>query len=151
VIYNLKYGGRPEQGRQMGMAAARELNGAGFFEGISMIVPVPLAKEKLARRGYNQSEEIARGVAAVTGLPVVTGVVERIRDTESQTRKTDLQRVENVEGAFRLTRPDRVAGRHVLIVDDVVTTGSTVCACGRELMRAGGVSVSVMSLGFTHQ
>lgn len=151
VIYNLKYGGRPEQGRQMGMAAARELNGVGFFEGISMIVPVPLAKEKLARRGYNQSEEIARGVAAVTGLPVATGVVERIRDTESQTRKTDLQRVENVEGAFRLTRPDRVAGRHVLIVDDVVTTGSTVCACGRELMRAGGVSVSVMSLGFTHQ
>ena len=63
-----------------------------------MIVPVPLAKEKLARRGYNQSEEIARGVAAVTGLPVATGVVERIRDTESQTRKTDIQRVENVEG-----------------------------------------------------
>ncbi len=150
VIYRLKYGNRPELGRLMGMAAARELRAAGFFDGTELIVPVPLAKAKMRRRGYNQSEEIARGVAAVTGLPVATNAVARIRDTESQTSKTDVQRVDNVEGAFRLMRPDMVAGRHVLIVDDVVTTGSTVCACGKELMKAGGVSLSVMSLGFTH-
>lgn len=151
LIYRLKYGNRPEQGRQMGIAAARELKAAGFFDGIDLIIPVPLAREKMMQRGYNQSEEIARGVAAVTGLPVVTEAVTRIRNTESQTSKTGVQRVDNVEGAFRLMRPDRVAGRHVLIVDDVVTTGSTVCACGKELMKAGGVSISVMSLGFTHQ
>ena len=81
----------------------------------------------------------------------MTGAVTRIRNTESQTSKTGVQRVDNVEGAFLLMRPDRVAGRHVLIVDDVVTTGSTVCACSKELMKAGGVSISVMSLGFTHQ
>lgn len=150
VIYRLKYGNRPEQGRQMGIAAARELKAAGFFDGIDLIVPVPLAKAKMLQRGYNQSEEIARGVAAVTGLPVVTKAVARIRETESQTSKTGVQRVENVEGAFRLMRPDMVAGRHVLIIDDVVTTGSTVCACGKELMKAGGVRLSVMALGFTH-
>lgn len=150
VIYRLKYGNRPEQGRQMGIAAARELKAAGFFDGIDLIVPVPLTKAKMLQRGYNQSEEIARGVAAVTGLPVVTKAVARIRETESQTSKTGVQRVENVEGAFRLMRPDMVAGRHVLIIDDVVTTGSTVCACGKELMKAGGVRLSVMALGFTH-
>lgn len=150
VIYRLKYGNQPEQGRQMGIAAARELKAAGFFDGIDLIVPVPLAKAKMLQRGYNQSEEIASGVAAVTGLPVVTKAVARIRETESQTSKTGVQRVENVEGAFRLMHPDMVAGRHVLIIDDVVTTGSTVCACGKELMKAGGVRLSVMALGFTH-
>lgn len=134
----------------MGIAAARELKAAGFFDGIDLIIPVPLAKEKILQRGYNQSEEIARGVATVTGLPVVTDAVTRIRNTESQTSKIGVQRVDNMEGAFQLTLPEKITGHHVLIVDDVVTTGSTVCACGKELMKAGGVSISVMSLGFTH-
>ena len=153
IVRDAKYRHMPRLAREAGRLFASEMktDGVSALADIDVLLPVPMHWTKLMRRGYNQSEEIARGVAAVTGLPVATGVVERIRDTESQTRKTDLQRVENVEGAFRLTRPDRVAGRHVLIVDDVVTTGSTVCACGRELMRAGGVSVSVMSLGFTHQ
>jgi len=149
VIYELKYRNHPEIGEQLGRMMAEELQCNGFFEGIDLMMPVPLTRMRKWKRGYNQSEEIARGIQQVTSLPIVGDVLKRNRYNDSQTRKNRWQRTENVEGAFCLCNADKVRHRHVLIVDDVVTTGATVYACGKELMKAEGVRVSVLALGYS--
>jgi ComF family protein len=108
-----------------------------------------LAGKRERSRGYNQSEELARGIAAVTGLSVETGIVRRTQFEKSQTRLTFKERQANVEHAFALRRGRSAAGSHVLLVDDVVTSGSTLVSCGKELMRAGVARISVISVAFT--
>ena len=147
IIHELKYRDHPEVGVAMGRMTAEELAPTGFFEGIDLIVPVPLAPKRRRQRGYNQSEELAKGVAEFTGLAVAADAVARVVATETQTHKTLRQRMENVEGAFRLTGKVDLQGRHVLVVDDVVTSGATVCACVEAMMPSGGLKVSVLSLG----
>lgn len=149
LIYNIKYRNQPEVARFLGRLAAEEMMSSGFFEAIDLILPVPLAKKRQRERGYNQSEEIAKGIADVTGIPLRNNIISRIRNTESQTTKHRWQRNDNVEAAFQLNDIDAVRGRHILIIDDIVTTGSTICACGKELMKAGDVRISILSLGFT--
>lgn len=149
IIYDLKYRQHPEIGEVIGRMVAREILSSGFFEGIDGIVPVPLARKRLRQRGYNQSAEIARGVSEVTGLPVWQTVVRRTAFAGSQTSKGRWERNENVEQVFQLTDGDAVRGRHVLLIDDVVTTGATILACAKELMQAGNVHFSVLSLAFT--
>ncbi len=149
MVYDLKYRGQTATGRQMGRMAAREMAADGFFDGIDLILPLPLARRRERERGYNQSELIARGVADITGLPVVRDAVQRIRDTVSQTTLDHTGRSANMEAAFRLIRPEAVTGRHVLIVDDIVTTGASVTACGKAVAEAGGVRISVLSMGFS--
>ena len=147
IIHALKYHDQPEVGTFMGRMAAEEFAAEGFFEGVDLVVPVPLAPKRRRQRGYNQSEEIAKGVAEATGLPVVANAVERVVATETQTHKSLRQRMENVEGAFRLTGKADLHGAHVLVVDDVVTSGATVCSCVEAMMSAGELKVSVLSLG----
>jgi len=147
IIYELKYRNHPEIGEVMGRMMARELQSTGFFDGIDAIVPVPLAKKRQRQRGYNQSVEIARGVSAVTGLPIYNKVVRRTVFEGSQTNKGRWERNENVEKVFELADDDNIDGKHLLIIDDVVTTGATVIACAKELVRAGDVRVSVLALG----
>lgn len=146
ILHQLKYGGRKEIGAIMGRYMAAELKGSGFFEGIDMIIPVPLHKKKERIRGYNQSEWIARGIAAVTGIPVNKDLVVRRINTETQTRKSLLQRWENVEGIFEQNHSESLAGKHVLIVDDVLTTGATTVACASCLAEAEGIRISVLTL-----
>ena len=149
VIHNIKYHNQPEAARYMGRLAAEEFMMSGFFDDIDFILPVPLSKPKIRERGYNQSEEIARGVTEATGIDLRNDIISRIRDTESQTKKHHWQRNENMKEAFRLTNDNAAKGRHILIIDDIVTTGSTICECGKELMKAGDVKISVLSLGYT--
>ena len=149
IIYELKYKNHPEAGLTMGRMTARELQRSGFFEGIDAIVPVPLAWKREHQRGYNQSLEIARGVSQITGLPILNKVVRRTAFEGSQTQKSRQERNENVEKVFELADGDSISGKHLLVVDDVVTTGATVIACGKQLTKAGGVRLSVLSLGFT--
>ena len=127
--------------------AAEEFASNGFFEDIDLIIPVPLTKKRKRQRGYNQSESVANGVAAVTGLPIVRNAVERVSFTESQTHKSLRERMENVEDAFRLTGKASLQNRHVLMVDDIVTSGATICSCAKPLLSAEGLRISVMSLG----
>lgn len=148
IIYHLKYHDHPEMGRVMGRMVAREFAISRFFDGIDAIVPVPLAKKRQRQRGYNQSREMAEGIGEVTGLPIYNKVVRRTGFKGSQTRLTRLERNENVEGTFLLADGNSIRGKHLLLVDDVVTTGATVVACARELLKAEGVRVSVLSLGF---
>lgn len=148
LIYDLKYYNADELAVYLGTVVAKEYSEYGFFEDIDLIVPVPLTLFRRLKRGYNQSERIARGIAEITGLPVVNAL-KRVRFTESQTRLDGIRRAENVAGAFKLSKPEAVRGKHVLIVDDVITTGATVSACAEELSKAGNVKISVLSLGIT--
>lgn len=151
IIYQMKYYDHPEIGELMGRMAATEFMAAGFFEGVDVVVPVPLARKRQRERGYNQSFEIARGVNDITHLPVESKAVKRKSFKESQTKMNRWQRNDNVKDVFMLNRAEGLAGKHVLVVDDVVTTGATVISCAEELMKCGDVKFSVMSLGFTKQ
>ena len=139
IIYKLKYKSHPEIGPVMGRK----------FDGIDGIVPIPLAKKRFRQRGYNQSEEIAKGINEITGIPIYTGMVKRIVFKGSQTRRMRWDRQENVEYAFSLVNGEPIIGKHLLVIDDVVTTGATIIACAKELVKAGNVKISVLSLGLT--
>lgn len=133
----------------MGRMAAKEFAANHFFDGIDAIVPVPLAKKRKRERGYNQSLEIARGVSQITRLPIINNAVKRLSFKGSQTQMSRWQRNDNVEGEFILKDSEAVKGKHILIIDDVVTTGATVISCANEIGKAGGVKFSVLSLGLT--
>lgn len=147
ILYELKYKNHPEIGEVVGRLMARELQMSNFFEGIDGIIPVPLAKKRQRQRGYNQSHELAKGISEITGLPIYNKVVRRTVFEGSQTSLGRWERNENVEQVFELKDAPTVQGKHLLIVDDVVTTGATIIACAKELCKAGGVRISVLSLG----
>ena len=148
IIYAMKYKNHPEIGQVMGRMVAKEILQSGFIEGIDALVPIPLAPKRQRQRGYNQSLEIARGISEVTKLPILDKVVRRTLFEGSQTSRGRWERNDNVEHVFELNDAPAVKGRHLLIVDDVVTTGATVIACAKELCKAGNVKISVLSLGF---
>ena len=148
IVYDFKYHHRPQLALKMGVMMAEEMKGHGFFDGIDCIVPVPLSLKRRMKRGYNQSEMLARGAGKVTGLPVLPWVVIRNRFDGSQTHLSKWERDSNVKGVFELRDADSIAGKHVLVVDDVITTGATVASCAGELLRARDCRVSVLSLGF---
>ena len=148
ILYELKYQNHPEIGETIGRMMATELKTSGFFDGINGIVPIPLAKKRFRQRGYNQSMEIAKGVSEITGLPISDNVIKRTLFEGSQTKKGRWDRNKNVENVFELTDGSAVSGKHLLIIDDVVTTGATIIAFTNELMKAGPIEVSVLSIGF---
>jgi ComF family protein len=147
LIHKLKYANRPDIGRELGKMFGTELQGS-FFDHTDVIIPVPLHASKKRSRGYNQSEAIAEGLSQTTGKPLVIDVLERHVFTETQTKKTPEQRRENVSDAFRVKTPEIIRGKHVLLVDDVATTGSTLTACAEELLKVDGVRVSVAVLAY---
>ncbi len=115
-----------------------------------LVVPVPLARQRERERGYNQSAELARGISSETGLPVLEKVLERISFHGSQTQKGRWERNENVEKAFRLIDSSALNNQHILLVDDVITSGATLVAAAKELLKATNVKISVLSLGFAN-
>ena len=149
IIYQLKYKGHPEIGNMMGRMVAREVLSYDFFEGIDGIVPVPLTKDRLRARGYNQSEEIAKGISEITGLPICNDLIKRTVFQGSQTRRNRWERSDNVEHVFTANKPIPTNIRHLLVVDDVVTTGATIVACSSKLVQSDDIKISVLSLGLT--
>jgi ComF family protein len=148
LIHNLKYKGIKEIGFELGRIYGLTLKSSGFTDDIDLIIPVPLHSAKKRMRGFNQSETISAGIAEVTGLPVDIVSLARITGSATQTRRSRYERWTNVEGIFSITDHEKIRGRHILLVDDVITTGSTVESCTNELLKAGGVKVSVVALGF---
>lgn len=146
ILHQLKYGGQKEIGATMGRYMATELLSSGFFQDIDVLIPVPLHKKKQKLRGYNQSEWIARGISGVTGIPIDTESIARQKNTETQTRKSMIERWENVDGTFYLTHADALSGKHILLIDDVLTTGSTTVACASVLLETEGIRISVLTL-----
>ncbi len=109
------------------------------------LVPVPLHKKKLRARGFNQSLEIARGICAGSGLPL-ENIMVRLKNTQTQTRKSKVERWKNVEQAFSVYPGSKVKGRHFILVDDVFTTGSTIESCAETLIKNGAKNLSVVTL-----
>lgn len=146
IIHQLKYSGVPSLGRELGGRIGRLAITAGLSPDATLLVPVPLHHVKLRERGYNQSDHICRGIAAATGIAVASTALRRVRYTVSQTTLTARERHQNVDDAFSLSRPDwRIPGVTVLLVDDVITTGATMCGCARVLRSAGAIRLIACS------
>ena len=148
ILYELKYKNHPEIGEVMGRMMARELQKNGLFDDIDALVPVPLARKREHERGYNQSLMLAKGVSEVTGLPIYNKVVRRTKFVGSQTHRGRWERNENVADVFELMDGESIRGKHLLLIDDVVTTGATIIACAQEMQKASNVKISVLALGF---
>lgn len=151
LLYELKYHGNKEVGEVMGRIMAAELLPSRFFEGVNLIIPVPLHRRKERQRGYNQSECVARGVADITGLPVYAHLVVRDRYTETQTHKGQYERWENVHNLFVCSSPGLLENKHILLVDDVLTTGATIVSCADALRNIPGLRVSVLTLALARE
>lgn len=148
LIYQLKYKGRKEAGIFLGKMIGSRINESDIDK-IGLIVPVPLHKSKLRRRGFNQSAVLAEGISLVLKVPVLPDALIRKVITSTQTRKGRFERWENVEGIFECKHPDRLEGKHVLLIDDVVTTGATLEAAAIPLLKIKGTHVSIATAAYT--
>lgn len=149
MVYQLKYGNSPDVGEDLGRLMATDMQLAHYFDDIDLLVPVPLTMKRQYQRGYNQSEMLARGISDVTHLPVVPKALKRQVFRESQTHLSRQERQENVNGIFVTADVETLKGRHVLLIDDVCTTGATLTACAQALAPIEGIRISVLTLGFT--
>lgn len=148
ILFELKYHNHPEVGKTMWRMMAEELKATNFFNGIDLIVPIPLSRKKERQRGYNQSDWIAWGISEATGIPTDTTSVVRTKSNPSQTTLDHRQRRENVRDIFAVRHPGNLEGRHILLVDDVITTGATMLSCAEAIARACRVRFSVLSLAW---
>lgn len=149
LIHALKYHGRPMVGERLAYMAAKELQESGFFDGIDIIVPLPLSQKKKRKRGYNQCDYIADGISRATGIPVVKNIVKRTISNETQTHKNRDERWKNVEGIFSVSAPSCLEGQHILLVDDILTTGATLASCARSIQKSCDCTISLFTLGYT--
>jgi ComF family protein len=149
LMHRLKYANRPEIGLRLGQLYGHALVQSDGFPTADLILPVPLHKHRQKVRGYNQSACIAEGLSQTLSIPVRTDLLSRSRNTASQTRKSRFDRAGNVDSAFHVVDPICLQGLHVILVDDVVTTGSTLVAVAETLLgQVPGVRVSIAALAF---
>ncbi len=149
LIHQFKYRKNKEIGVYLGKLYAIDLQETNWIKDVDLIIPIPLHHSKLKVRGFNQSEEFANGLSHILDVPVCTNNLIRVRKSETQTLKSRYKRWENVSGIFELTTIEEIYNKHILLVDDVITTGATIEAAAEELLRASGVKVSVVALAFT--
>lgn len=143
LIHQLKYNGNKEAGVFLGQQLGESIKDAPLFQGIDVIIPVPLHPKRERKRGYNQALVIAQGISEVTGLPVATKNLLRAVYNETQTRKSAEERYHNVQGIFEVRCADELKGKHVLLVDDVLTTGATLESCAHQLEGIPGITISI--------
>ena len=148
ILLALKYFGKHEVGIDMGRIMADEMMSAGFFDGIDLIVPLPLERKRERARGYNQSEMLAKGISMTTGIPYTDKAVERTTFSKSQTRLNRWERMENVNKSFHLINSKLLSGKHILLVDDVITTGATMLACAEAIAQVEGIKISILTLAY---
>jgi ComF family protein len=149
ILQEIKYKGNKELGEFLGYNYAIELKQDKIFEQIDLILPIPLHKKKEKRRGYNQSEWIAKGLSKGLERPYLSDVLVRVDFTETQTKKSRFNRWENVKNVFQVQQEELIKNKHVLVCDDVLTTGATMEAALKELIKVEGVKVSVVTLAVT--
>ena len=147
-MHQLKYNKRPDVGIRMGELYAYELIRSGSWKKSDLIIPIPLHPSRFKKRGYNQSEQIAMGLASVLNIPVSSSNLVRIENTETQTRKSRFARYENLKGAFFIRDHSAFFHKHILLVDDVMTTGATLEACCIELLKIEGLRISISTLAY---
>lgn len=147
MFHRMKYMRQPEIASVLAREAACDFLQTDFFEGIDLIIPIPLHPKRLRRRGYNQSDYIARALSEATGIPYDTTHLVRIRNNPQQALMKGKDRERNVQGIFRVHHPEELYRKHILIVDDLITTGSTVRSAMTALKVCRGATYSVFSLG----
>jgi len=145
LLHQLKYKGREDIGERLGAMFGKDLIDE-KYEVPDLIIPLPLHPAKLALRGYNQCHSIARGMQKYLKIDVGYTAVARVVANPTQTRKARFDRWLNVEHIFEVTEPDSIIGKHILLIDDVITTGSTLEACGRCLLEAGAAEISIATI-----
>ncbi|MCQ2345392.1 MAG: ComF family protein [Paludibacteraceae bacterium] len=146
LLHLLKYGDYPQIGYELGRQAAYEYMQTDFFEDIKVIMPVPLHPNRLKKRGYNQSEWIARGLGDVLGIPVDTSHLTREVNNKKQALQKGIGREQNVAGIFAVNHPEELYHTHILLVDDIITTGSTLRSCMQTMRAFKGSKVSVFAI-----
>ncbi|HTN17060.1 MAG TPA: ComF family protein [Chitinophagaceae bacterium] len=147
LVQELKYKGNRSVGVFLGQKMHAALKNVDWVNAAELIVPVPLHRQKQKLRGFNQSALLGQGIASGLGLPFHTDNLVRIVDTDTQTAKSRAQRVENMKNAFAVKDRTAFANRHILLVDDVLTTGATIERCALSLQEAGVAKISVVTVG----
>jgi ComF family protein len=151
LIHLLKYNNRKDIGIELGRLYGNELISEADFKTIDYVIPVPLHYKKLQKRGYNQSEMIAKGLTKVLPADLRTDFLYRKKFTETQTKKLRYERWENVNNVFGIKNGNNLNNKHILLVDDVMTTGSTIEGCANALLStAENIKISIVTLAFAH-
>jgi ComF family protein len=150
LLHQLKYRGNQELGIQLGSFLGTALKNTSRFP-VDVLVPVPLHPSKEKSRGFNQATLICQGIAAVTGLPVCTTLLRKNTERSTQTKKNRAERLENMVGIFEATPPDQSKYKNILLVDDVITTGATLEACGQALLQAGERKLWIASVCYSNR
>jgi ComF family protein len=146
LIHSFKYYGNQSLAEFLGRVAAIKLKEYGFFASVDTIIPVPLHPKKERKRGYNQSGLIANGISSIYGCNTDLTTIKRVENTQSQTRKSVYERHVNADKIFQLTHTENLIGKHILLVDDVITTGATTSACIETLSEIPEIKISIFSL-----
>ncbi len=149
LIYEMKYKGNKDIGFYLGQLLAKFLANNDAFADIDMLVPLPLNPKRQKKRGYNQATALCNGIASVWKRPVVENAVIRKVNTETQTHRGRITRWENMDGVFAIAEPSLIRDKHILLADDVITTGASLEACGSEILKVPGTSLSIATLAFT--
>jgi ComF family protein len=148
LVHQLKYQGKKEVGNFVGEAYGTDLRQSELFSSAEIVIPVPLHASKLRKRGFNQSDFFGQGVAKTMNIPFSADALKRNLATETQTRKHRYERFENVDRVFEVGKPELLQGKHVLLVDDVITTGSTLTACAEAILELPGTKVSIVAMAY---
>lgn len=149
LLQTSKYNSLPQIDRWLAEEFSKELIPSGFFVGIDLLIPVPMSRWKKANRGFNQAEEIADAISITTGIPVGDNLVAR-HGHKSQTKKNMLQRQKNISDIFSIVNPEELHNLHILLIDDIITTGSTLRGCIEQIHAASpSTKISVLTLAST--
>ncbi len=146
LLHQLKYNNHPEVGIRLGKIYGKELADSGYGKDFDLIIPIPLHPSRKRRRGYNQSAKFAEGLSSSMQIPWDESIAERKIKTKTQTRKTKIERWENVKDVFFIKHPEKIVNKRILLIDDVITTGATLEACGHQLLNHGCSELSIACL-----
>lgn len=146
LMHHFKYKGRADIGKYMGKLLGVELKKYNWLDNIDVIIPVPLHRKKEYRRGFNQSVAFAEGLAEISGKPMISHILKRVKNTDTQTHKSRAERIDNMKDVFELRNQKLADQKHVLLVDDVLTTGATLEACALAMLKSAEVKISIATL-----
>ena len=146
LMHEFKYKGHISLGKYLGCLMAYSISNSKRFSEIDLIIPVPLHKKKQSKRGYNQAEVLAASISMILKKPLLTNVIIKQSNTQSQTRKNRIERWNNAEGSYVVLDATLLDNKHILLVDDVITTGATIEACGRVIKKSSNCKLSIAAL-----
>ncbi|MBK9109346.1 MAG: ComF family protein [Saprospiraceae bacterium] len=149
AMERLKYKNEPDIGISLGSYFADRLYQNPFIEALDLILPVPLHPSRERIRGYNQSAMIARGFSEISKIPVKENILLRSKETKSQIDKNRMERIDNMQSVFEVRQAEKIENKHLLLIDDILTTGATLEACALQLLKTAPCKISMLTIGMT--